>query len=317
MRNATFRLAAGVALSIALAAGTSFAWSKNNSNPASAPSPAATPSPTPTAGSGSQLQPNQTLGFANGGSDTFTYTENFDCVDEPTFDLNFNEIPAESDPSEMQTPICQIGTPSTIDPTGAPVAQTDKLYVLVPFFSVDKDTDPDDALPCPSNPAKGEVCGTALGKFLIANFGAIPEGFKTNPSVSVQCPNPTDPSGSCTMHGDLIDLYPALVALGKLPPASSGNPAMNVLVPLPNHSHVINMDVNQPKPVWWQIIVDNVTDPDAWPSANGGSGITSVAALRTAQSAGDAMKDVPTNFFLFFGTQQMSNMNMQSSGANK
>jgi hypothetical protein len=119
------------------------------------------------------------------------------------------------------------------------------------------------------------------------------------------------------MHGDLIDLYPALVALGKLPPASSSNPAMNVFVPLPNHSHIINMVTNQPNPVWWQIIVDNVTNPDAWPSADGSTGITSLCDLRSAQSAGDAMQDAPTNFFLFFGTQQMSNMSMQKSKGKK
>ena len=55
---------------------------------------------------------NQTLGFGNGKSVLFTYTENFDCVDQPTEDLNFNSILAQSDPAEMYIPICQPGNAS-------------------------------------------------------------------------------------------------------------------------------------------------------------------------------------------------------------
>jgi len=54
-----------------------------------------------------QLQNNQTNGFGNNRLVTFTYLQNFDCVDQPLLDLDFNGIPAESDPNEMQTPICQ------------------------------------------------------------------------------------------------------------------------------------------------------------------------------------------------------------------
>jgi hypothetical protein len=46
-----------------------------------------------------------------------------------------------------------------------------------------------------------------------------------------------------------------------------------------------------------------VTDPAAWPSADGKSGITSLDALRAAQAAGQAAADQPTNFFLFFDAQ--------------
>src|SRR5215471_11820828 len=57
-----------------------------------------------------QLAPNQTNGFGNRKVVTFTYLQNFDCVDEPTLDLDFNGIKAQSDPNEMQTPICQAVT---------------------------------------------------------------------------------------------------------------------------------------------------------------------------------------------------------------
>ncbi len=42
-------------------------------------------------GASAQLTANQTAGFAKGKNYTFTYTENYDCVDEPGDDLNFNQ----------------------------------------------------------------------------------------------------------------------------------------------------------------------------------------------------------------------------------
>src|ERR1051326_5552563 len=65
-----------------------------------------------------QLAPNQTNGFGNNRLVTFTYDQNFDCVDQPAMDLDFNKKPAESDPNEMQTPICQPVTEPTEDPAG-------------------------------------------------------------------------------------------------------------------------------------------------------------------------------------------------------
>jgi hypothetical protein len=69
-----------------------------------------------------QLAPNQTHGFGNNRLVTFTYLENFDCVDTPTMDLDFNGISAQSDPNEMQTPICQPVTEPTTDPAGNPIS---------------------------------------------------------------------------------------------------------------------------------------------------------------------------------------------------
>jgi hypothetical protein len=51
-------------------------------------------------------------------------------VDQPASDLNFDGIPAESDPSEMQIPICQVGTEPTIVPpgkTGDPTASWEPI----------------------------------------------------------------------------------------------------------------------------------------------------------------------------------------------
>ena len=44
-----------------------------------------------------QLAPNQTNGFGNNRLVTFTYLQNFDRVDQPTLDLNFNGIKAQSE----------------------------------------------------------------------------------------------------------------------------------------------------------------------------------------------------------------------------
>ena len=65
-----------------------------------------------------QLAANQTNGFGNGRIVTFTYQQNFHCVDQPTMDLDFNRLKAQSDPNEMQTPICQTVTEPTADPAG-------------------------------------------------------------------------------------------------------------------------------------------------------------------------------------------------------
>jgi hypothetical protein len=47
-----------------------------------------------------QLGKNQTNGFGNNRVTTFTYLQNFDCIDQPTMDLDFNGIEAESDPND-------------------------------------------------------------------------------------------------------------------------------------------------------------------------------------------------------------------------
>jgi hypothetical protein len=94
-----------------------------------------------------QLVANQTQGFGNGKLVTFTYLQNFDCVDQPTMDLDFNGVKAQSDPNEMQTPICQAVTEPTANPAGGDIKHTAHLYVLIPMFSVDNDQNPADAMP--------------------------------------------------------------------------------------------------------------------------------------------------------------------------
>lgn len=256
------------------------------------------------------LKPNQTLGYGDGQLLKFTYEQNFDCVDQPYDDLNFNSIIAAKDPGEMQTPICQAGINPTIIPpgqTGNPLVTSEPIYVLVPMFSVDDDQNADDAISC-DNVVQGTLCGPALGAELISLFGAVPEAFKAKPLVYTQCPEPGSAPGTCTMHASRLDLAPVLADLGF-----TGPPTANVFVPTPNHSHVlINPDINL-APIWWQVIPVLVTSQSDWPNKDASSGIRSYKSLQAAKNAGKAII-APSNFFLFFssyvvGHEAMPGMN--------
>jgi hypothetical protein len=240
-----------------------------------------------------QLAPNQTNGFGNGDLVTFTYLQNFDCVDQPGQDLDFNGIKAQSDPNEMQTPICQVITEPTADPTGGDLKHTAHLYVLVPMFG--SDTNPADAMACPNGGRPGELCGTALGSALISLFGFIPEAWKTHPAV----PNNPVP-GTCTMHASSVDLSVLLHATGK-----TGPPTMPIFVPTPNHSHVVDNSSVNTGPIWWEVRPVLVMFESDWPSADGRSGITSSKTMDDVEAAGRAV-EVGSNFFLFFSSRMGS-----------
>jgi hypothetical protein len=251
-----------------------------------------------------QLNPNQTNGFGNSRLVTFTYLQNFDCVDQPTMDLDFNGVKAQSDPNEMQIPICQAVTEPTQDPTGGDIKHTAHLYVFIPMFSVDNDINPNDAIPCPVNPRPGELCGPALGQKLIDFFGAIPEAWKAtvNPAITTQCPDPNNPvPGTCTMHASTVDLSVTLVALGKVP----GPPSAPVLVPTPNHSQVIDNSRVNSGAIWWEVRPVLIMNQSDWPAADGSSGLTSASAMDAAEAANRAI-EVGSNFFLFFSSQLSS-----------
>ena len=245
-----------------------------------------------------QAKPNQTQGYGDGKLLTFTYTQSFDCVDQPATDLDFNGIPADKDPGEQQTPICQVGTQPTINPPGKigdPAVTTEPVYVLVPMFSADNDQNPNDAIAC-NKTVTGTLCGPSLGSTLISLFGALPEAFKAKPSVFTQCPEAGTAPGTCTMHAQRLDLGPALVALGYLKP-----PTANVFVPSPNHSHVVNSDAVNVPAIWWQVLPVLVLNQNDWPSKDGTSGLTSEAAITSAIKAGTVVQ-APSNFFLFFSS---------------
>ena len=54
------------------------------------------------------MKQNQTRGgYGDGKLLQFTYPQNFDCIDQPNDDLNFNMVKGKADPGEMQILICQ------------------------------------------------------------------------------------------------------------------------------------------------------------------------------------------------------------------
>jgi hypothetical protein len=243
-----------------------------------------------------QLAPNQTNGFGNRALVTFTYLQNFDCVDMPTMDLDFNGIKAQSDPNEMQTPICQVVTEPAQDPTGGTLEKTAHLYVLVPMFGTD--TNPKDAMQCPDGGRPGELCGEQLGTALIGLFGHIPEAWKTTPSVKTQCPDPSNPvPGTCTMHASSVDLSVLLAGMPGIP----NPPTAPLFVPTPNHSHVVDNNRVNTKPIWWEVRPVLIMQQADWPAPDGSSGITSAKAMDAAEEAGRAI-EVGSNFFLFFSS---------------
>ena len=252
-----------------------------------------------------QLAPNQTQGFGNGRLVTFTYLQNFDCVDQPTLDLDFNGIKAQSDPNEMQTPICQVVTEPTEDPTGGDITHTAHLYVLVPMFSVNNDKNPNDAMDCPNGGRPGELCGAMLGAQLIKLFGFVPEAWKktVNPAITTQCPDPNNAvPGTCTMHASSVDLSVLLAKPGVAPAAP-------IFVPTPNHSHVVDNSRVNTGPIWWEVRPVLVMSVNDWPAADGSHGITSSKEMDAVEAAGRAV-EVGSNFFLFFSSEHNS-MNMQ------
>ena len=80
---------------------------------------------------------NQTEGFGAGQLLVFTYLQNFACIHEPFDDLDHNGQIAAVDPHEFQRPICTVDRQSTIGPTGDPIDNVEKLWVIVPFFETD------------------------------------------------------------------------------------------------------------------------------------------------------------------------------------
>src|SRR5215831_20853120 len=85
------------------------------------------------------LQVNETEGFGADQLVVFTYLQNFSCIHEPFDDLDHNNKVAAIDPPEFQRPRCVVGHQPTIGPLGEPIDQTEKLWVLAPFFETNTD----------------------------------------------------------------------------------------------------------------------------------------------------------------------------------
>jgi hypothetical protein len=238
------------------------------------------------------LMADQTVGFGADQQLVFTYRQQFDCVVGPHSDVNSIGKEADVAPQQFASPECAIGFTSRLSPSGHATTQTDPLYVLVPFFETNKKTG---------------AFTKDLGKALKKLFGFVPDAFKPDPGVAVQCPTPKDMPATCTMHPLQLNLGPVLAELALVPKGT------NLYVPIVNHDHLLpDSTINQSEE-WWQVIVVLVSDPKAWPSADGSTGITSVAKLRTAQKNKQASADVPSNFFLYFNSKAMGKADARMS----
>src|SRR5205807_9106365 len=86
------------------------------------------------------IRADQTDGFAWGQLTTFTYGMNFDCVETPREDLDKTldgtkpAAATDLDPQEVNGPHCVANHQPPLGPTGEPIQQVEKLFVLVPFF---------------------------------------------------------------------------------------------------------------------------------------------------------------------------------------
>jgi hypothetical protein len=224
---------------------------------------------------------NANEGYGNEKVVRFTYPQQFFCTTEAFDDLDGpahqgDGVVAAQDPDEFQVPLCIVGKTARgslprIGPTGEPIANVEPLWVILPFFDADHD--------------------------------GIIDAEDPDPGVDTQCPEPGPPYtqhkgvfGTCTMHPSLLHAEPAGLAD----------------VPLPNHSHIV--DGTNFGFIWWWIISVRVFDETVWPNFDGGCPaspaggepcLTSLDALRTAQSRRQAGPDVATNLFLFFDSREV------------
>ncbi len=239
--------------------------------------------------------PGFTEGYGNEKVVAFKYPQQWYCNDELGDDLDGpghrgDGVPVERDPDEHQHPAmgppgspCIVGDTGSgslprIDPTGRPLANSEPVWAILPFFDSE---DPD-----------------------LVIDAVDPT---TDDNVDHQCPEPGLPYtqhkgefGTCTMHPSTLHAEP-IVALG------AGD------IALPNHSHIIDGD--NFNPIWWQTIAVRVFDRAIWPDfdgrcpANPRGGrpcLTSLQALREAQARGQASPDTPSNVWLFFDSRPIS-----------
>ena len=244
-------------------------------------------------------------GYGNAKVTVFFYPQNFFCTDEPFDDLdgpdhNGDGVVAAQDPDEFQEPSvgppgapCIVGKTArgslpTIDPTGIPIANAEKVWAILPFFDRNRNGVLDVVDPSVTGPAS---------------------------ATPVQCPEPGPPYtqhvgafGTCALHPSTLHAEP--VASSLLAGISPTGPH----IPLPNHSHIVRNGAVSINPVWWQVVSVRVNDETIWPDfdgrcpANPRGGppcLTSLDALREAQRTGRAGPDIETNVWLFFDSKEV------------
>jgi hypothetical protein len=227
----------------------------------------ATPRPHPLA---------HTEGFGNDQILDFFYPQQFYCTADWNDDNDGNGLIAARDPGEFQTPNwpppgspCIVGRNGTslptIDPTGKPAGQAEKVWALLPLFD-----------------------GSAVNPV---------------PTSYVQCAEPGPPDtqhkgvfGTCTMHPSQLRNFGALnTTVGVIPTPNHSHIIdgttfgtiwwQTIAVQVTDGSVWPNRDGKCP------------ANPAGGPPC-----LTSLASLRAAQAAGKAGPDTPTNVWLFFSS---------------
>jgi hypothetical protein len=109
---------------------------------------------------------------------------------------------------------------------------------------------------------------------------------------------PYAPAYDPAAYGIQLMCAPETIALCYDHPATIDVPGLGV-VPLPGHDHLITTNFGH-QDTWWTLIVVLVTNSSVFPNLAGTTGITSLAALTAAQTAGQASADLQTNTYLNF-----------------
>jgi hypothetical protein len=109
---------------------------------------------------------------------------------------------------------------------------------------------------------------------------------------------PYAPAYDPAAYGIQLMCAPESIALCYDHPATIDVPGLGV-VPLPGHDHLISTAFHHTD-TWWSLIVVLVTNASWFPNLAGTHGITSLAALNAAQTAGAASADLNTNTYLNF-----------------
>lgn len=109
---------------------------------------------------------------------------------------------------------------------------------------------------------------------------------------------PYDPAYHPATYGIQLMCAPETISVCYDHPTTIDVPGLGT-VPLPGHDHLITTVAGHTD-TWWSLIVVLVTNSSVFPDINGTHGITSLASLQAAQTAGDASAMLATNTYLNF-----------------
>ena len=222
------------------------------------------------------IPPTMLEGYAEGQVVALEYLQTYYCPTTPSSDLEppwgrGDGHPQYEDSDEYQVPPCFVGDtgtgsilPAHLHAGAFPNART--FWGMAPFFE------------------------TALA----TSNSAVSDLF-------AHCAEPGPPTnerkgqlGTCLMHPSTVRVAKAFDDPAQQPPDP---------IPLPQHSHLL--PATSAPAGWWNLRGVSILDRAVWPDADGNCPagpprcVSSVAALRAAQEAGQASIDVPSNLYFY------------------